>query len=56
MVRRTSRERFGKKVKPEPEEWTITVEDPLPNREGVRVSTGYSPAEVYMINLKVWQN
>lgn len=39
---------------PEPEEWTITVEDPLPNREGSPGIYGYSPAEIYYDNLKVW--
>ncbi len=41
---------------PEPEAWTITVEDPLPNREGSPGIYGYSPAEVYYDNLKVWRN
>ena len=39
---------------PEPEEWTIIVEDPLPNREGSPGIYGYSPAEIYYDNLKVW--
>ena len=39
---------------PEPEEWTITAEDPLPNREGSPGIYGYSPAEIYYDNLKVW--
>ena len=38
----------------EPEEWTIIVEDPLPNREGSPGIYGYSPAEIYYDNLKVW--
>ena len=42
------------KDEPEPEEWTITVEDPLPNREGSPGIYGYSPAEIYYDNLKVW--
>ena len=42
------------KGEPEPEEWTITVEDPLPNREGSPGIYGYSPAEIYYDNLKVW--
>ena len=42
------------KGEPEPETWTITVEDPLPNREGSPGIYGYSPAEVYYDNLKVW--
>ena len=44
------------KGEPEPEEWTITVEDPLPNREGSPGIYGYSPAEIYYDNLKVWMN
>ena len=44
------------KGEPEPEEWTIIVEDPLPNREGSPGIYGYSPAEIYYDNLKVWQN
>ncbi len=42
------------KGEPEPEKWTIVVEDPLPNREGSPGIYGYSPAEVYYDNLKVW--
>ena len=42
------------KGEPEPEEWTITVEDPLPNREGSPGIYGYSPTEIYYDNLKVW--
>ncbi len=41
---------------PEPDGWTITVEDPLPNREGSPGIYGYSPAEIYYDNLKVWEN
>ena len=44
------------KDEPEPEEWTITVEDPLPNQEGSPGIYGYSPAEIYYDNLKVWGN
>ena len=44
------------KGEPEPEEWTIIVEDLLPNREGSPGIYGYSPAEVYYDNLKVWGN
>ena len=40
----------------EPDEWTITVEDPLPNREGSPGIYGYSPAEIYYDNLRVWEN
>ena len=39
---------------PEPEEWTITAEDPLPNHEGSPGIYGYSPANIYYDNLKVW--
>ena len=42
------------KGEPEPEEWTVIVEDPLPNREGSPGIYGYSPAEIYYDNLKVW--
>ena len=38
----------------EPTEWTITAEDPLPNREGSPGIYGNSPADVYYDNLKVW--
>ena len=38
----------------EPAEWTITVEDPLPNREGSPGIYGNSPADIYYDNLKVW--
>ncbi|MDE0299749.1 MAG: PQQ-binding-like beta-propeller repeat protein [Candidatus Poribacteria bacterium] len=41
---------------PEPEGWTITVEDPLPNREGSPGIYGYSPAEIFYDNLRVWEN
>jgi len=39
---------------PEPAEWTITTEDPLPNREGSPGIYGYSATEIYYDNLKVW--
>ncbi len=38
----------------EPEAWTITAEDPLPNREGSPGIYGNSPADIYYDNLKVW--
>ena len=40
----------------EPEPWTISVEDPLPIREGSPGIYGYSPAEIYYDNLKVWRD
>ena len=39
---------------PEPETWTITAEDPLPNHEGSPGIYGYSPANIHYDNLKVW--
>ncbi len=39
---------------PEPNEWTITAEDPLPNSEGSPGIYGYSPTIIYYDNLKVW--
>ena len=38
----------------EPAAWTITAEDPLPNREGSPGIYGYSATEIYYDNLKVW--
>ncbi len=38
----------------EPPEWTITTEDPLPNREGSPGIYAYSVTEIYYDNLKVW--
>ena len=40
----------------ESEPWTITAEDPLPIREGSPGIYGYSPAEIYYDNLKVWRD
>ena len=40
----------------EPVAWTITAEDPLPNREGSPGLYGFSAAEIYYDNLKVTQN
>jgi len=37
----------------EPEAWTITMEDPLPNPEGSPGLYGYSPAEIYYDNIKI---
>ena len=39
---------------PEPDEWTITAEDPLPNREGSPGIYAYSVTDIYYDNLKVW--
>ena len=40
----------------EPEAWTITMEDPLPNPEGSPGLYGYSPAEIYYDNIKITKN
>jgi outer membrane protein assembly factor BamB len=37
----------------EPEQWTITMEDNLPNLEGSPGIYGYSPAEIYYDNIKI---
>lgn len=39
---------------PEPTQWTIQAVDPRPNRSGSPGLYGYSPAEIYYDNLKVW--
>jgi outer membrane protein assembly factor BamB len=41
---------------PEPEEWTITAEDPLPNRSGSPGIIGYSPIDIYFDNVRVVEN
>ncbi len=38
----------------EPRDWTLTARDPRPNREGSPGLYGYSPAEIYYDNVKVW--
>ncbi len=38
----------------EPDAWTITAEDPYPNRMGSPGICGYSATEIYYDNLKVW--
>lgn len=48
------RGKVWRRGEPEPEEWTITAEDPLPNREGSPGIYGNTPADVYYDNLKVW--
>ena len=39
---------------PEPDAWSIEVEDPLPIEEGSPALYGYSPATIYYDNVKVW--
>ncbi|MCG9131510.1 serine/threonine protein kinase, partial [Candidatus Poribacteria bacterium] len=48
------RGKVWRRDEPEPAEWTITAEDPLPNREGSPGIYGYSATELYYDNLKVW--
>ena len=40
----------------EPDEWTLSVEDPFPVESGSPGLTGYSPAEVDYDNIKVTVN
>ena len=42
-----------KRDEQEPREWTLTAEDPLPNRHGSPGIYGYSAAEIYYDNLIV---
>ena len=48
------RGKVWRRGEPEPAEWTITAEDPLPNSEGSPGIYGYSATEIYYDNLKVW--
>ncbi len=48
------RGKVWRRGEPEPEAWTITAEDPLPNHTGSPGIYGYSPANIYYDNLKVW--
>ena len=45
-----------KRDTPEPTDWTITVTDPVPNREGSPGLYGSSPVNIYYDNLKVWSS
>ena len=40
----------------EPADWTITAEDPLPNRQGSPGLVGYSPIPIYFDNISVVEN
>lgn len=44
------------KTEPEPADWQITAEDPLPIRQGSPGLYGYSPTPVYFDNVKVTSN
>ena len=48
------RGKVWRRGEPEPAEWAITAEDPLPNSEGSPGIYGYSATEIYYDNLKVW--
>ena len=41
---------------PEPTDWTITAEDPLPNRNGSPGIIGYSPIDIFFDNVSVVEN
>ncbi len=45
-----------KKSDPEPEAWTITVDDPHPIRSGTPGLLGYSPVHLYYDNVTVYSN
>ena len=47
------RGKVWKRGDPEPKDWTITAEDPIPNREGSPGLYGYSAAEILYDNLIV---
>jgi len=40
----------------EPADWTITADDPLPNRQGSPGLIGYSPIDIYFDNISVVEN
>ena len=40
----------------EPDEWTVTVEDPEPVRSGSPGLIGYSPIDIYFDNVRVMEN
>ncbi len=40
----------------EPADWTITAEDPIPNRSGSPGIIGYSPIDIYFDNVSVVEN
>lgn len=50
------RGKVWKRDDPEPEDWTLTAEDPFPVTAGSPGLIGYAPSEVYYDNLKVWKN
>lgn len=50
------RGKVWRRGEPEPQEWTITAEDPQPVRQGSPGIYGYSAAEIYYDNLQVTGN
>ncbi|HVS13949.1 MAG TPA: PQQ-binding-like beta-propeller repeat protein [Thermoanaerobaculia bacterium] len=50
------RGKVWRRSEPEPEAWTISVEDPQPSRAGAPGVQGYSPASIFYDNLKVTVN
>lgn len=50
------RGKVWRRGEPEPQEWTITAEDPQPVRHGSPGIYGYSAAEIYYDNLQVTVN
>jgi outer membrane protein assembly factor BamB len=50
------RGKVWKKGEPEPEDWTITAEDPIGTERGAPGLIGYSPAPVYWDNVVVTKN
>lgn len=50
------RGKVWKRGEPEPQAWTISVEDPHPIRQGSPGLIGYSPSAMYYDNLEVTEN
>ena len=48
------RGKVWKRGEPEPDAWTIEAKDPLPIREGSPGLYGYSPANIYFDNVRVY--
>lgn len=54
--RATVRGKVWPRDEPEPSDWTITAEDPLPNQTGSPGIIGYSPINIYFDNVSVVEN
>ncbi len=48
------RGKVWRRDEPEPEAWSIEATDPLPNRNGSPGRYGYSAADIYYDNIRVW--